>query len=47
MTEFLIRRATLEDAEKIAEIHVRAWQESYQDIIDQNYLEAISFSVSV
>ncbi len=44
MTKFLIRRATLEDAEKIADIHVRAWQESYKGIIDQNYLDAISFS---
>lgn len=44
MSEFLIRSAILEDAEAIADIHVRAWQESYQGIIDQNYLDAISFS---
>ena len=35
MSEFLIRAATLEDAEKIADIHIKAWQESYQGIIDQ------------
>jgi GNAT superfamily N-acetyltransferase len=44
MSEFLIRSATLEDAEKIAYIHVKAWQESYKGIIDQNYLDMISFS---
>lgn len=44
MSEFLIRNATLEDAEKVAYIHVKAWQESYQGIIDQNYLDTISFS---
>ena len=44
MSEFLIRGATLEDAEKIADIHVKAWQESYKGIIDQNYLDTISFS---
>lgn len=44
MSEFLIRAATLEDAERIAHIHVMAWQESYKGIINQNYLDTISFS---
>jgi GNAT superfamily N-acetyltransferase len=44
MSEFLIRSATFEDAEKIAYIHVKAWQESYKGIIHQNYLDTISFS---
>ena len=44
MSGFLVRNATLEDAEKIAYIHVKAWQESYKGIIDQNYLDTISFS---
>lgn len=44
MSEFLIRSAALEDAEKIAYIHVKAWQESYQGVIDQNYLDNLSFS---
>ena len=44
MSEPLIRAATLKDAESIADIHVKAWQESYRGIIEQNYLDEISFS---
>jgi predicted acetyltransferase len=38
-----IRTATLEDAESIAKIHVKAWQESYKGIISQAYLDEIPF----
>lgn len=34
-----IRTATLKDAESIAKIHVKAWQESYKGIISQTYLD--------
>lgn len=44
MNKILIRKATLEDVESIASIHVKAWQESYKGIIEQNHLDAISFS---
>ena len=36
-----IRTATIEDAESIAKIHVKAWQESYKGIISQAYLDEI------
>jgi len=39
---FLIRKATLDDAGGIATVHVKAWQESYQGIISQNVLDALS-----
>lgn len=38
-----IRQATLEDIDVITQIHVKAWQQSYKGLIDQAYLEAISF----
>ena len=38
-----IRNAKLEDAEGIAIVHVKAWQESYKDILPQEYLEGISY----
>ena len=38
-----IRLATIDDAEKIAFIHVLAWQQSYKGIIDQGYLDSISY----
>ena len=34
-----IRPATLADSEAIVRVHVTAWQESYQGIIEQNYLD--------
>ncbi|MBP6985190.1 MAG: GNAT family N-acetyltransferase [Alphaproteobacteria bacterium] len=38
-----IRPATLADAEAIVRVHVTAWQESYQGIIEQNYLDNLSY----
>jgi ribosomal protein S18 acetylase RimI-like enzyme len=40
---FSIRVANLDDAAEIAQVHVQAWQESYKGIIEQDYLESISF----
>lgn len=37
-----IRRAALEDARSIAEIHVRAWQEAYRGIVPEEYLRSLS-----
>lgn len=36
-----IRRAVLEDAKGIAEVHVKSWQETYKGIVDQNYLDQL------
>jgi ribosomal protein S18 acetylase RimI-like enzyme len=36
-----VRRAQLEDAEPIAEIHVRSWQGAYQGLIPQDYLDGL------
>lgn len=36
-----IRRAVLEDARGIAEVHVKSWQETYKGIVDQNYLHSL------
>ncbi len=35
----IIRRAVLEDAKGIAEVHVQSWQETYKGIVDQAYLD--------
>jgi len=43
MLEFDIRLAIPSDAEAIAIVHVQAWQETYKNIIDNNYLNNISF----
>lgn len=34
-----IRTAKLEDARAIAEVHVKSWQEAYQGILDQRFLD--------
>ncbi len=39
-----IRTSTLSDANEVAEIHVKSWQQSYRSIIDEHYLENISFN---
>ena len=39
-----IRNAKLEDAEGIAYVHVKAWQESYKEILPEDYLAKISYS---
>ena len=42
-TGYTIRTATIKDAERITSVHVQAWKESYQNIIDQDYLDNISY----
>lgn len=37
-----IREARLDDARRIAEIHVRAWQEAYRGIMPDDYLAGLS-----
>lgn len=38
-----IRKAILEDAEQIARIHVDSWRETYKGIVNDSYLEALSY----
>jgi ribosomal protein S18 acetylase RimI-like enzyme len=38
----VVRRATAEDSGAIAEIHVRAWQAAYRDIVPPEFLDSLS-----
>ncbi len=38
----IIRKATVEDAERIATISVLSWQHAYKDLIPKNFLDNIS-----
>lgn len=40
-----IRPANVEDIQEIVAIHVQAWKESYQGMIDQSYLDSLQFSI--
>lgn len=44
MTELsiTIRRATVDDAASIADVHVAAWRTTYQKIVDQAYIDALA-----
>jgi len=39
---FIYRRATIEDVPGVAKVHVRSWQESFQGIAPQKFLDAMS-----
>lgn len=41
-TSTTIRRATLDDAGAIAEVHVASWRTTYPGIVDQSYIDALS-----
>lgn len=43
MNPYTIRQATEADAESIAFVHVNSWQTSYAGIIDQSFLDTISY----
>lgn len=36
-----IRKAAKDDASGIAEVHVKSWQETYKDIVSQDYLDSL------
>jgi L-amino acid N-acyltransferase YncA len=38
----LIRRAVIEDAEKLAAVHVQSWRETYDEIIEKDYLDGLN-----
>jgi len=42
MKEITVRDGTIDDANQIAEIHVRTWQHAYKDILPQNFLNSLS-----
>lgn len=39
---FEIRRAKTGDEEQIANVHVQAWQEAYQNLISKDYLDNLT-----
>lgn len=39
-----IRKSILSDAKEVAAVSMIAWQQSYKDIIDENYLQNISLA---
>jgi ribosomal protein S18 acetylase RimI-like enzyme len=40
---YIIRYAEWSDAEQIAQVHVQGWQQSYQGIIEQTFLDTLSY----
>ena len=39
LDNLVIRKATLEDIPEVAELHVKSWNKTYKDIIDQDHLD--------
>jgi L-amino acid N-acyltransferase YncA len=39
--DMITRKATKDDASGIARVHVRSWQETYQEIISRDYLDTL------
>ena len=39
MQDIIIRNATIEDIEKIADIKIEGWQTAYRGIIDYDFLD--------
>ncbi|HEY8200800.1 MAG TPA: GNAT family N-acetyltransferase, partial [Actinomycetota bacterium] len=42
MPDLVIRAARDDDARQIAEIHVRAWQWAYRDLLPRTFLDGLS-----
>lgn len=43
----MVRFATLDDVEDLAEVHVRSWQEAYAGILPDSYLRGLNRSARV
>lgn len=43
MAEIIYRKATIEDAKGIAKVNVDAWKESFCGVVNQEYLDALSY----
>ncbi|MDF2577303.1 MAG: putative acetyltransferase [Chlamydiales bacterium] len=41
--DYTIRKGTVEDALQIAQVHIKAWQESYIGLIDFSYLNQLNY----
>ena|SRR5437868_1833344 len=41
MSTFKIRRAKHGDEEQIAKVHIQSWQETYKDLVSQDYLDGL------
>ena len=41
----VIRRALIEDADVVGEVHSVAWKQTYQGVFDQEYLDSDSILV--
>lgn len=39
MQNIIIRNATIDDIEKIADIKIEGWQTAYRGIVEDNYLD--------
>lgn len=39
MQDIIIRNATIEDVERIADIKIEGWQTAYRGIIDDDFLD--------
>ena len=44
MTKDVIRKARVCDAEEIADVHVKSWQETYQDLVPSSLLDSLSIT---
>jgi GNAT superfamily N-acetyltransferase len=43
LPEFTVRRAVMADVQELARVQIASWRESYRGIIDDDYLDAMSF----
>jgi ribosomal protein S18 acetylase RimI-like enzyme len=41
VAEILIRPASVDDAERIAAVHIASWREAYTDVVPQEYLDGL------
>ena len=39
MEQLIIRKARLEDISEVAKLHVENWNNTYKEIVDQDYLD--------
>jgi ribosomal protein S18 acetylase RimI-like enzyme len=44
VAEILIRPASVEDAERIAAVHIASWREAYADVVPQDYLDSLDLA---
>ena len=42
-----VRKAKLEDAAEIANVHVNSWREAYKGILEEDFLNARPFNLKI